>query len=307
MGRFWILGLLFAGSLAGAEPAVIGHVEGSAAASVQGDDEWTEVRPRRQLVPGDRVWTDRQSRLELQAGRHLLRLDAHSQLGVDELAAGATRLSLRRGSAIARVAMLGPMENFEIGTPNVAVRAAAAGRVRVDVDATRGVTQVSVIEGRVRVYGEKGQARALQAGDRMTFAGRSLARAGDVRPPQADAFEQWALTREQASVGAAAAPSPAPSAAPQAQAQAQAAKRPPPAPRVAQSPPKARPKAPAQARAPAAAPVPTRPAEGSAWVQQQRREVEAAQRDYENWLRYQHGLPPAYPSREQGIPARRVG
>jgi hypothetical protein len=299
MRGLWILGLLLAGGLAAADPAVVNHVEGSAAASAHGDEEWTEVAPLRKLRAGDRVWTDRSSRLELQAGRHQLRLDALCQLSMDELAPGATRMSLRRGSLIAQVAMLGPMENFEIGTPNLALRATARGRMRVDVDADRGVTQVALFEGAARVFGEDGKPRELQPGERIAFAGRKLGRADLVRREPADAFDQWALGRDRAAVASAmSAPAAAPDTAPLARAEKPAAASAEAPVRSARAPAKRPPRPQAQAH------TQPRPATGQAWTQQR---MDAWQREQEDWLRYQHGLPPAYPTRERGIPARRVG
>jgi len=42
------------------------HAEGSVAYAPQGDKEWHDVQPRRLLKRGDRLWTDRGSRAEVQ-------------------------------------------------------------------------------------------------------------------------------------------------------------------------------------------------------------------------------------------------
>lgn len=312
-------GLACAGALA--QPAQLAHLEGSAALAPQGEQEWLEAQAGRALQAGDRLWTDAGARLELKAGRHLLRADARSRLAIDRLQAGDTQLSLRQGSLQARVPALGERENLEIGTPNLAFRATAPGRFRIDVDAQRGVTQVSVLEGRGTVFGAGGEQRVLQAGQDMAFAGRALAIAAPVRTGPPDAFERWAVLRDRAQ-------------APPVLARG-------PAPRVARAPaarpPTARAPTPAPAQAMGAGP--TRPAEGSArrfeldeheerWQQQRRRAELAAReawlrqrraaeeqlwRQQQEWLRYQHGGPPprngpAYPLTPRGgIPARRVG
>lgn len=314
--RAWILGLALAAGGALAQSVVLGHIEGSAAVSNQGDEEWMELENRRNLRTGERLWTDPASRVELQAGRHLLRLDGQSHLGVDALQAGATQLSLRKGSLQARVGPLGATENFEVGTPNLAFRATAPGRYRVDVDAQRGVTQVSVLEGAARVYGEQGEARELQAGLRMTFAGRSLAPAAALRGGEADAFDRWVLARERP----AAAPAPAAAAAPE------------PSPAVARAPATVH-RPPTQAMGSARRSMDEdearqaadldeadermrqrqarrEQARREAWARQQKALADQWRREHENWLRYNEGRPPAYPlypSPSQGIPARRVG
>lgn len=312
--------LALAAGGAWAQSVVLGHVEGSAAISTQGDEEWLELENRRSLRTGERLWTDPGARAELQAGRHLLRLDGQSHMGVEAVQAGATQISLRKGSLQARVGPLAAMENFEVGTPNLAFRATAPGRYRVDVDAQRGVTQVSVHEGIAKVYGETGEARELQAGQRMTFAGRALAPAAALRTAQADAFDRWVLARERPAEppAAAAAATPAPSPA--------VART---APTVTRRPTQAMGSARragddveaqladdddadelAQQRQARRDAQRREQARRQAWARQQKALAEQWRREHENWLRYNEGRPPAYPlypPPSQGIPARRVG
>jgi hypothetical protein len=331
--RASMLCLALAAGGAWAQSVVLGHVEGSAAVSTQGDDEWIELEDRRNLRVGERLWTDPGARMELQAGQHLLRLDGQSHLGVDALKSGDTQISLRKGSLQVRVGPLGAMENFEVGTPNVAFRAKSPGRYRVDVDTQRGVTQVSVHEGVASLFGDNGVARELNAGQAMTFAGRALAPAAALRGQQADAFDRWVLARErpaaQSAMQAASAARPS--------RPAVAARTLPPAVAARPSPPAVadRPSPPAIARAPSTAPRPPTQALGSARSpdpaeearqvdddelqeqarqrqerreaqrrelarreaseRQQRAMAERWRREHENWLRYNEGRPPDYP------------
>lgn len=279
---------LLAASAAWAQTAVLSHVEGSVAVSAQGDEEWLEVRGRHALRQRDRLWTDPKSRVEVQAGAHLLRLDAQSHLSVDKLSAAATQVSLRRGSMQARVGPVAPTENFEIDTPNVAVRATSAGSLRVDVDAQRGVTQVSVAQGSARVFGQSGQARELQAGQVATFAGRALAQAAPVRAAAADGFERWLQQRERVAAGPKAPPTAAMGAA-----------------RASPTLPAAQDDEHAERARQARLEAQRKRAREQAWVRQQKEQSERWQREHEEWLRFQEGGPP--PASQRGIPARRVG
>lgn len=281
---FWLL----AASAAPAQTAVLSHVEGSVAVSAQGDEEWLEVRGRHTLRQRDRLWTDPKSRVEVQAGTHLLRLDAQSHLSIDKLAAGVTQVSLRRGSVQARVGALGPAENVEIDTPNAAVRAVSAGSLRVDVDAQRGVTQVSVVQGTARVFGQSGQSRELHAGQSATFAGRALAQASPVRAAAADGFERWLQQRERTAAGPKAPPTAAMG-----------------APRALPAAPTVEEQQRAERARQARLEAQRKRARHEAWVRQQKELSDRWQRDHEEWLRFQEGGPP--PGSQRGIPARRVG
>jgi hypothetical protein len=61
------------------------HAEGSVAYAPQGDKEWHDVQPRRVLKRGDRLWIDRGSRAEVQAGGHALRLNGETQLVLENV------------------------------------------------------------------------------------------------------------------------------------------------------------------------------------------------------------------------------
>lgn len=282
---FWLL----VASAAAAQTAVLSHVEGSVAVSAQGDEEWLEVRGRHSLRQRDRLWTDPKSRVEIQAGAHLLRLDAQSHLSIDKLAQGVTQVSLRRGSVQARVGPVAAAENVEIDTPNVAVRAVSAGSLRVDVDAQRSVTQVSVVQGSARVFGQSGQARELHAGQTATFAGRALAQAAAVRTlATTDGFDRWLQQRERVAA-VPKAPSTAAMGAPRA------------LPGLTVEQEQQRAERARQARLEAQ----RKRARQEAWVRQQKELSERWQREHEEWLRFQEGGPP--PGSQRGIPARRVG
>jgi DNA segregation ATPase FtsK/SpoIIIE-like protein len=175
--------------------AHLNHAEGSVAYAPQGDTEWQDVQPRRVLKRGDRLWTDRGSRAELQAGGHALRLDSQTQLILENVVENATQLSLTQGSVAFSVTRMQPGDSFEIGTPNLAFRARAVGDYRIDVDSKQGVTRVAVLTGAGVVYGEKGEAMEVRNGQRVIFRERNLARGPQAAFAATDDFDRWAGAR----------------------------------------------------------------------------------------------------------------
>ncbi|RYY65282.1 MAG: hypothetical protein EOO24_55220, partial [Comamonadaceae bacterium] len=156
--------------------AHLNHAEGSVAYAPQGDLEWHDITPKRVLRRGDRLWTDRGSRAEVQAGGHALRIDGQTQLTLDNVTDTATQLSLTQGSVVATVTRVNAGDSFEVGTPNLAFRARQPGDYRIDVDAKGGTTRVAVLSGTAVVYGEQGEAQELKAGQRASFRQRGLAK-----------------------------------------------------------------------------------------------------------------------------------
>jgi hypothetical protein len=202
--RRWNLGLaalaMACGSVAWAQvvtvPAAhLHHAEGSVAHAPQGDKEWHDVQPRRLLKRGDRLWTDRGSRAEVQAAGHALRLDGETQLVLENVGETATQLSLTQGSLVATVTRMNPGDSFEVGTPNLAFRARQPGDYRVDVDNKQGVTRIVVLAGAGVAYGERGEALEIRNGQRVTFRDRSLTRVQQPAFAATDDFDRWSGAR----------------------------------------------------------------------------------------------------------------
>jgi hypothetical protein len=293
--RHWLAGcaLLIAPAAWAQLGPVLTHAEGSLALAPAGDREWIEVRPRRPVYTGERVWTDRGSRAELQISGHSLRLAGGTQLAIASGRPASARFTVTQGSVIARIGPLASGEHVEIDTPNLALRATQPGLYRLDIDTKAATTRVSVQEGVVRVWGQRGETQDLAAGRQASFGGRSLTPVTPAPAPALapDAFDRWSLARDQRGgpAVAARASNPAlqvlgaqPAAAP--------GRVPPPRVAVQRQQPKARiagrggaPRSTQQAQArqnPAPATPPPRAA-ADHW-----------QREQENWLRYNHGLPP---------------
>lgn len=171
------------------------HTEGSVAYAPHGDKEWHDVQPRRLLKRGDRLWTDRGSRAEVQASGHALRLDGETQLVLENVSETAAQLSLTQGSIVATVTHLNPGDSFEVGTPNLAFRARQPGDYRIDVDVKQGITRLVVLSGAGVVYGETGEALEVRNGQRLTFRERTLTRVRQAAFAATDDFDRWAGAR----------------------------------------------------------------------------------------------------------------
>ncbi|MGV3492273.1 MAG: DUF6600 domain-containing protein [Ramlibacter sp.] len=205
-GLSWLAAflLLLAAALASAQetadpPGRIAHLterNGGVVFAPQGEEEWIELPRNQPLTTGDRLWTDRGARAELQVGAATLHVGPESHLGFSVLDDDALQVILQQGSVNARVRDLQPGENFEIDTPNLAFRALQQGDYRVDVEAN-GHTRVVVHSGTASVFGEGGQSVQLAAGQQATFAGRSLAQVQGPAWGQDD-FGQWAAARNRA-------------------------------------------------------------------------------------------------------------
>lgn len=194
-----VLGLSSMKAMAQTDPpariARLNHSEGAVTYSPAGDNEWIDAELNRPLTRGDKLWTDKGSRAEVQVGSSAVRLDGGTQLEILALDDQSAQLSLTQGTLYVRVRSLPEGENFEIDTPNLAYRAAYPGDYRIDVDATRGTTRVTIHSGTGAVYGEAGQSLPLGGGQQITFRARSLAQLAAQESPPQDNFDRWAAER----------------------------------------------------------------------------------------------------------------
>jgi hypothetical protein len=177
--------------------AFVSYRQGGVVFAPEGEDEWTDLPANRPLTAGDRVWTDRGARAELQVGTATVHIDGESHVGVSELDDRALKVILQQGSLNLRVRDVTQGENIEVDTPNLAFRALQPGDYRIDVDARGGDTRVTVQSGMGSVYGERGEAARMGAGQDATFAGRSLAQVQAARY-SIDDFAAWAAERNRA-------------------------------------------------------------------------------------------------------------
>ncbi|MEJ8835672.1 DUF6600 domain-containing protein [Ramlibacter sp. AN1133] len=204
---FWLAAIVLIG-LAGAAfaqdtedpPARVGYVsyrQGGVVFAPQGDEEWTDLPANRPVTPGDRLWTDRGARAELQVGTTTLHLDGESHLGVIDLDERTLKVILQQGRINVRVRDVSQGENIEVDTPNLAFRALQAGDYRIDVDARSGETRVTVESGLGSLFGEGGESIQMGAGQNASFAGRFLAQVQGPGYVQDD-FSLWTAERNRA-------------------------------------------------------------------------------------------------------------
>jgi hypothetical protein len=178
-----------------ARVARLGEAEGSVSFAPAGDNEWTDAKRNRPLTRGDRLWTDRGTRAEMQVGSSAIRLDGQTRMDIVALDDQSTQVSVTQGSVFVHVRGLAEGENFEVDTPNLAYRAAYPGDYRIDVDGAQGTTRVTIHSGTGAVFGERGQTLQLGGGQQVTFRSRTLTQVASQESPPDDAFDRWAVER----------------------------------------------------------------------------------------------------------------
>jgi hypothetical protein len=159
-------------------------------------DEWAPAEANWPVASLDRVWTDVDSRAEVDVGAVVMRVGPQSELDIVQLDDHTVQVRLPQGALTERVLGGENGEAHEIDAPNAAVSADRPGVYRVDVSPDGMTTTVTVWGGEATVS-EAGSSFVVSARQTATVSGSGDAptfHLADAAPP--DAFDRWGMQRD---------------------------------------------------------------------------------------------------------------
>jgi hypothetical protein len=160
-------------------------------------DDWQPASLNFPMTLGDRLYTARGSRLELQTEGGAIYLAPDTDLAALNLTYDVKQFSLGMGSASFRIRRIDSGETFEVDTPNAAVTFDRAGEYRIDVDRD-GNTRVLVNRGYAYVAAAGGEV-PLEAGRLMLIDGIDSPVYDITSLPRPDSWDRWVETRSRRS------------------------------------------------------------------------------------------------------------
>jgi hypothetical protein len=176
--------------------ARISYVDGSVSLQPGGQGDWGSAPRNRPVTIGDKIWSDKDSRAELQAGAaafHLGSMTALSFLNLDE---GIIQVRLPEGSLNFRVRELRQGDIYEIDTPNAVFTVKQAGDFRIDVNEAGDSSRMTVIRGEAQISAG-GQNYDVHAGEQAEFNGAENPTYSIMHAPGPDGLDRWAEDRDQ--------------------------------------------------------------------------------------------------------------
>jgi hypothetical protein len=168
---------------------------GDVSYSPAGEDDWLRALRNRPLIAGDRLWTDRRARAELQFGTAALRLDQYTSMTLLNLDDRIAQVEVTQGVVNLGVRRVYDGQEFEIATPTLAFVADQRGSYRIEVDADAGTTTVIVWAGDAMAYGDRANF-PLREGDAVVFYDASLRDYEFFDMPRLDTFDRYAQSRD---------------------------------------------------------------------------------------------------------------
>src|SRR3974390_1434011 len=115
-----------------ARVARIQYISGEVSMQPGGVNDWVAANLNRPLTTSDRVWADKDSRVELNVGTGFIRLRSETSLTLTNVSDSSLQMQLDQGTLELTVQHLEPGEVFEIDTPNLAFTVMKSGVYRID-------------------------------------------------------------------------------------------------------------------------------------------------------------------------------
>lgn len=179
-----------------ARVARISVVDGTVSLQPGGTGDWGNAVKNRPITIGDKLWVDKDSRAELQAGQVAIHLGSMTALSFLNLDQNVTQMRLAEGRINFRVREIRQGDNYEVDTPNLAFTVKEAGAFRIDVNENGDFTSVSVIRGAGEIAAS-GQVYEAKAGERFDVSGaEGNVKVTSAAAAQPDDLDRWAQQRD---------------------------------------------------------------------------------------------------------------
>jgi hypothetical protein len=178
-----------------ARVARLSYLEGDVSFSPAGEPDWVQAGINRPLIRGDRLWSDRRGRAELQIGGAAIRLDEYTAVSLLELDDRLGQFELTEGRINLFVRRLHPDQSYEIATPTLALVITEPGSYTVEVAEDGRWTEVQMWRGSADAYGERARF-PLMEGDSVRFYDARLRdyEFAALRPTE---FDRFSFTRDE--------------------------------------------------------------------------------------------------------------
>jgi len=160
-----------------------------------GETQWTRASTNYVVTTGDRLYTDKDSRAELEVGHFAVRMSQTTDLTIANLDDRILQLSLGQGSIRVTVFDLPPENSVEIDTGNGTLTVLRAGFYRVDVNPDTESTLVSVNSGTLQVSGG-GVSQTVDGGQAVQLTGTDPIQISSFVLPNKDEFDEWCEKRD---------------------------------------------------------------------------------------------------------------
>jgi hypothetical protein len=176
--------------------ARISYLKGNVSFLPAGQDQWSQATLNFVVTTGDRIYTDKDAKAELEGGNYSIRLAEKTDVTITAIDDTVAQFAVGKGTVRFTVYQLPSRDTIEADSPNAAITAAGTGQYRIDVDPDGEHTRVSVNSGRVEVASES-VSQTVDAGQAIELSRDEPAEIVQISIPAPDSFDRWSQERDQ--------------------------------------------------------------------------------------------------------------
>src|ERR1700722_11359749 len=175
--------------------ARLGYTQGEVSIEPAGLTDWAAAELNRPITSGDKIWSDADSRVELNFGAAVVRLGSSTGFSFLNLDDQNAQMQVTAGTASVHVRSMDPNGALEIDTPNTAISLLGPGAYRVEVNDAGDATVVKVSAGTAEVT-SGAQEYPVHPQQSATFTGTSNVSEDVVSLGAPDEFDAWGFSRD---------------------------------------------------------------------------------------------------------------
>jgi ferric-dicitrate binding protein FerR (iron transport regulator) len=172
------------------------YISGEVSVAPSGTSDWAAASMNQVLTPAADVWTDKNSRAELNVGGGFIRMNSETSVTVSNVDPNTVQFKVNQGAVSLSVGRLFGGEIYEIDTPNATLTIMKSGVYRVDVHPNEDQTWVTVRRGSLTATGQ-GNAVKVNSGEHVRFRSETSLQHTAEKAPAIDGFDDWANVRDQ--------------------------------------------------------------------------------------------------------------
>ena len=180
-------------------PAQVGrisYISGNVSVQPAGEDGWGEAIPNLPLGPGGRIYTDSNSRAEVQIGQNFVRIGPNSDVSLVESTPGNIVFGLATGSIHVRSNGIWDGQMFWVQTPNGSSGFGGPGEIRTDVMPDQDASLFTAYVNNVKIVGA-GFEQLIGSGRALELFGTNPVIPQWFETANRDDLDSWSQQRDQ--------------------------------------------------------------------------------------------------------------
>ncbi len=179
------------------EAGRVSFIEGAPSVQPVGQDDWGQAEVNMPLGPGDRIFTDQDSRAEIQIGRTYIRLGTGTDISIIDVSSEGVSIGVAQGRIHLHCYGLWPGQALHINTPSGTTTLNSPGELRVDVYPDQPASIFTQYSNDAFVTGAGGFSSQLPAGNSLELVGSNPVTSQWLQMAAPEPIDTWSQQRDQ--------------------------------------------------------------------------------------------------------------